>query len=237
MEHPMNSAKSAVVLAAALMLSSQATAQQNNELGWTMDRAIRQLDRQGSDLESVLSEVDVEWAGIAEDPDRIRSGRIYINARGEFRISVDQPKTRVILMKGNTVYHYDKEAARVDEYSLSRHKNRLEPYVPIGFTTTGKELEKDFLITFIGEEVIGDRRTLGLELTPESNRMREVVAKIQIWFDEASWLPARQVIMQAGGGATMTVDYRGTARNLTLNPDLFDDDWPRGTDRNNVRAR
>ena len=228
--------RTAVIALLALMMIPCASAQQNNELGWDMDRAIRQLDRQGSDFESVLAEVDVEWDGTAENPDRIRSGRIYINERGEFRINVDQPKSRVILLEGNTVHHYDKEAQRVDEYSLSRHKNRLEPYIPMGFTMTGKELEDDFLVTFIGEEVIGDRRTLGLELTPESDRMRAVIAKIQIWFDEASWLPARQVITQAGGGATLTVDYRGTARNLRLNPDLFDDDWPRGTDKNNVRA-
>jgi len=228
--------KIAAATLAAVALSPFVTAQQNNELNWTMDRAIRQLDRQGSDLESVLAEVDVDWSGQAEDPDRIRSGRIYINSRGEFRISVDQPRNRVILMEGNTVHHYDKEAARVDRYSLSRHKDRLEPYIPIGFTTTGKDLKDDFLVTFIGEEVIGDRRTLGIELTPESDRMRAVVAKIQVWFDEASWLPARQVITQAGGGATLTVDYRGTARNLSLNPDLFKDNWPRGTKRNNVRA-
>jgi outer membrane lipoprotein-sorting protein len=228
--------KLAVVSLTALLLSPTTWAQQNNELGWTMDRAIRQLDQQGSDFESVLAEVDVEWSGTADDPDRIRSGRIYINERGEFRINVDQPKNRVILMEGKTVHHYDKEAARVDRYSLSRHKNRLEPYIPMGFTMTGKALEQDFLVAFIGEEIIGDRRTLGLELTPESRRMREVVAKIQIWFDEASWLPARQVITQAGGAAALTVDYRGTARNLRLNPDLFDDNWPRGTDKNNVRA-
>ena len=232
----MNLAIPTAIALAAAASAPLAGAQENNELGWTMDRAIEQLDRQGSDLQSVLAEVDVDWTGPARGADRIQSGRIYINGRGEFRISVEQPKSRVILMEGNTVHHYDREAARVDEYSLSRHKDRLEPYIPIGFTTTGKDLEDDFLVTFIGEEMIGDRRTLGLELTPESNRMRAVVAKIQIWFDEASWLPARQVIIQAGGGATLTVDYRGTARNLNLNPDLFRDDWPRGTDRNNVRA-
>lgn len=218
----------------ALVLCMPAAAQ-NNELNWTMDRAVRQLDRQGSDLESVLSEVDVEWTGAAQDNDRIRSGRIYINERGEFRISADMPKKRTILKEGNSVHFYDPEAAKVDIYSLSRHKDRLEIYIPLGFSTTGKDLEDDFLVTFIGEETIGDRRTLGLELTPERDDVRAVVAKIRIWFDQASWLPARQEISNASGGATLTVNYSGTARNLDLNPELFRDDWPRGTDKNQVR--
>ena len=225
----------ATVATVMLGVAMPAAAQQN-ELNWTLERAIQQLDRQGSDVESVLAEVDVDWEGPTQGTDRIRSGRIYINDRGEFRITVRDPKYRIILKEGNSVHHYDAESSTVDVYSLSRHKDRLEVYIPIGFTITGEELEDDFLVTFIGEEVIGDRRTLGLELTPESKRMREVVAKIQVWFDEASWLPARQVISQAGGGATMTVNYRGMARNLSLNPDLFKDDWPRGTDKNNVRA-
>jgi outer membrane lipoprotein-sorting protein len=208
---------------------------QNNELNWTMERAVSQLDRQGSDLESVLAEVDVDWTGQAQGADRIRSGRIYINERGEFRISVEMPKKRTVLLEGNTLHFYDAEAATVDEYSLNRHKNRLEVYIPVGFSTTGKDLEDDFLVTFIGEETIGDRRTLGLELTPKRDNVREVVSKIQVWFDEASWLPARQIISSSAGGATLTVNYKGTARNLDLNPKLFDDNWPRGTKKNSVR--
>ena len=218
----------------ALAIAVPAVAQ-NNELNWTMDRAVRQLDRQGSDLESVLAEVDVEWSGSAQDADRIRSGRIYINDRGEFRITADMPKKRTILKEGNSVHFYDPEAQQVDTYSLNRHKDRLEVYIPLGFTITGKDLEDDFLVTFIGEETIGDRRTLGLELTPERDSVRAVVSKIRIWFDEASWLPARQEISHTSGGSTLTVNYSGTARNLDLNPDLFRDDWPRGTEKNNVR--
>lgn len=93
--------------------ASVAVSAQQNELAWTMERAVKQLDRQGSDLETVLADVDL-------------SG-------------------------------------------------------------------------------------------------------IQIWIDEALWLPARQVISQAAGGQTLTVTYRGTARNLDLNRDLFNDKWPRGS--------
>ena len=207
---------------------------QENELNWTMERAVRQLDRQGSDLESVLAEIDVNWTGSAQG-DRLHNGRIYFNNRGEFRVTNDSPNNGVVMLEGNTLHFYDADAATVNEYSLSRHKNRLETYLPLGISTTGKDLERDFLVSFIGEETIGDRRTLGLELTPESDSVRAVVSRIQIWFDEASWLPARQIITQGSGGSTLTINYTGTARNLDLNPDLFNDDWPRGTEKNSVR--
>jgi outer membrane lipoprotein-sorting protein len=101
--------------------------------------------------------------------------------------------------------------------------------MPLGFSTTGRDLEKDYLVTFIGEDNIGGRRVLGLELTPTSNSLRAMISKIQIWFDQASWLPARQIISHTSGTGTLTITYSGTARNLNLNPDLFRADWPRGT--------
>ena len=218
----------AIFLLLTLAATTVASAQQN-ELGWTMERAIKQLDRQGSDFESVLAEVEVNSSEAETDPLQIESGRIYLNARGEFRLNANTPVKGTILLDRSTVYHYDPQAQIVKEYSLSKHKDRLEAFIPLGFSTTGKDLDEDFLVTFIGEDTIGDRRTLGLELTPKSDKMRAVVSRIQIWVDESSWLPARQVISRAGGGQELTITYSGTARNLALNPDLFDDDWPRGT--------
>ena len=135
-------------------------------------------------------------------------------------------------MQGNTVSYYNSTLARVDEYRLSSNKSRLEPFIPLGFSTTGKDLDRDYLVTFIGEEVnAGQRRLLGLELTPKSDSLRAVVARMQIWVDEASWLPARQVITYGNGQQTLTITYSGLARNLNLNPDLFKADWPRGTQK------
>ena len=202
---------------------------QSNELQWTMERAVKQLDRQGSDLESVLSDAKITWAGPDAAGDQPQSGRVYFSSRGELRISPTKAGAPVLLMVGRTVHYHDSAASQVREYSLNKHKNRIEPFLTLGFTLTGKNMEKDFLVTFVGEDSAGDRRVLGLELTPKSNDVRAVMSKITLWFDEASWLPAKQVIEKAGAAGTLTVEYSGTARNLQLNPDLFSASWPRGT--------
>ena len=220
-------ASSALLFAA----TGAAVQAQQNELGWTMDSAVKQLDRQGSDMESVLAEVVIDYSGGDESLDRVKAGRIYINSRGEVRLSASDPEGLVVLMENRTVHYYYPNESRVDEYSLSKHPGRLEQFVPLGFSTTGRDLDRDFLVTFIGEESSDGRRLLGLELTPKSDDLRAVVARMQIWVDEASWLPARQVITRSAGQDTLTINYSGTARNLSLNPKLFDDDWPRGTDK------
>ena len=92
-------------------------------------------------------------------------------------------------------------------------------------------MQDRYLITIIGEEELGDTRTLVLELTPERDAERAVVGKIKLWIDQASWMPRRQEFSSTGDGVTTTLDYTDMARNLRLNPDLFDDDWPKGTDK------
>ena len=218
-----------MVITGALLVATSGFAQQN-ELNWTMERAIKQLDHQGEDFESMLAEADVKWEKM-DGSSRIIQGRIFMNKDGDFRLTEKSPKTGTVMLHRKTFYDYDPATSVVKEYSLSKHKNRLEPYVRLGFSLTGKDLQRDFLVSFIGEKEVSGRRALGLELTPKKDSLRAVIAKIELWVDEASWLPAQQVISQAAGGETMTITYTGMAKNLSLNPDLFKVDWPKGTDK------
>lgn len=205
------------------------TGAQENELGWTMDSAIKQLDRQGDDLKTVLAQVKIEWSGSEKGLDRIMHGRIYMNKKGDFRIAGEAPDKRVLLLEGRTLHTYDPALSQVTEVNLRRNEKRLERYIPVGFTVTGRDLKDDYLVTFLGEGEIGERRTLTLELTPKRDATRAVVSKIVIWFDQASWLPVRQRMFRTASAETLTINYTGTARNLNLNPDLFRDRWPKGT--------
>ena len=118
---------------------------------------------------------------------------------------------------------------------LVERADRLEPFLRLGFTTTGKDLKDDFLLTSMGERDIGDSRTLGLELTPENEKTRTVMGRAQLWIDQASWMPTQQVLSSTATGEILTVTYTHTARNLALNPDLFKAKWPRGTDKDKVK--
>jgi outer membrane lipoprotein-sorting protein len=201
----------------------------DNELRWTIKSAVTQLDRQGGDFASALADVGASWSTApAADADQLLAGRFFINKDGDFRL---EHAGGVILRQGSTVHYFKSAAATVNDYRLGRHKERLESYLALGFGLTGKDLNDSYLVTYIGEEKSAERRLLGLELTPKRESDRAVISKIDLWVDQASGLPARQVIAQAGGGAVLTLTYTGMARNLKLNPDLFYSNWPRGTKR------
>jgi len=136
-----------------------------------------------------------------------------------------------VLLNSKYMYVYEPGRALVEEYQLSKHPERLAPYARLGFSTTGEELRRDYLVTLLRDDAIGDRRVLALELTPKDDEVRQDVRKIQLWIDQASWLPVTQVIDHTSNGETLTVNYANTSRNLKLNTSLFDDNWPKGTQK------
>ena len=48
----------------AALACSQAFAQQKNELGWTMDSVIDQLEKQGREFDTAWADVEIEWSPI-----------------------------------------------------------------------------------------------------------------------------------------------------------------------------
>lgn len=204
-----------------------------NELGWTLDSALKQVDRQSKDFSSLLAEVTVVTTDASGKVTRERAGRMYMNKDGDMRLAVGDGSGQVVLVSRSEVQEYDPAKKQVVHYSLSRHKERLEPYARLGFTNTGKDLTDDYLVTMLGEDHIRGERTLQLQLTPKKDSQRQVVGSVTIWINEASWMPMRQVIEEVSNGEVLTVDYQGAARNLNLNPGLFRSNWPRGTKRVN----
>jgi outer membrane lipoprotein-sorting protein len=217
-----------MALTAALLTGNAAWAQAP-AINWSLDSAIRQIERQANDFETGMARV--ETVRTADDGSEISrsTGTGFIHKDGDMRYNIDGGQL-VTFVDKHTVSNYNAETKTVEEYSLRKHKDRLEPFARLGFSTTGKDMERDYLITIIGEEEIGGARTVVMELTPESNSVRETVRLVRLYIDQASWMPVRQVFKSTRDGTTLTITYTGMARNLDLKSDLFRDRWPRGTE-------
>lgn len=213
---------------AACVLLASVTLADMPGIDWDLDDAIRQLDRQADNFESAMARVKYSATDMNGATVESHAGNGFINEDGEIRYSQDGGE-RIMLVDRYSVQDYDSTTGTVHEYSFSKHKDRLEPFYRLGFSISGRDIQDRYLVTIIGEQQIGDKRTLVLELTPERDAERAVVGKIKLWIDQSSWMPRRQEFSSTGNGITITLDYTSMARNLRLNPDLFDDDWPRGT--------
>jgi outer membrane lipoprotein-sorting protein len=198
------------------------------EINWSLDSAVRQIERQAKDFKTAMARVElVETREDGTEVDRVM-GTVFVRADGKTRYNIDGEQY-VTFVDRSAVSEYNATAGTVEEYSLRKHKNRLEPFARLGFSATGSDMKRDYLLTVLGEEEIGSHRTIVLELTPQRDGVRETVRLVRLYIDQASWMPVRQVFKSTRDGTTLTMTYTGMARNLALKTELFQNKWPRGT--------
>jgi outer membrane lipoprotein-sorting protein len=116
----------------------------------------------------------------------------------------------------------------VEEYNLGKNRSMVDQYLLLGFGTKSENLRKSYDIAISGEEDLDQRKTVVLELTPKSAEVRAQIVKIQMWIDEASWLPIQQKFYEATAGDYVIFHYTKIKENLKLGDSIFKQDWPKG---------
>ncbi len=198
--------------------------------GQTLEGVFRQMDAQAKNFHSVSAEIERTKVTVVVNDKSTESGSILV--RGDrMLLELKVPDPRTILRTGDTLFIYTPGLKRVEEYNLGKNRALLDQFLLLGFGTDSHEMQKSYLVTLLREEKIDDRKTVQLELTPKLEAVRSQISKIQIWLDEASWLPVQQEFFEAGSGDYSIVKYSKVVRNPGLSDSQFKPHWPKGTAR------
>jgi outer membrane lipoprotein-sorting protein len=198
--------------------------------GWTVQSILRQLDEQARDFRGLAADVERTKVTVVVNDRSTEDGTILV--RGDkMLLDMKTPDARTILRNGDNLYIYTPGLKRVEEYNLGKNRSLVDQFLLLGFGTGGKELEKGYLIAVLREEKLDDKKTIELELTPKSQQVRDQIAKIEIWLDEATWLPVQQQFVEAGSGDYSLVHYSKVVRNPNIPDSEFKPHWPKGTEK------
>jgi len=203
-------------------------AEAQNRGNWSLATVLRQLDAEAKNFHSLSADVERTKVTVVVNDRSTETGTILV--RGDkMRLDMKAPDARTILRTGDAVYVYTPGLKRVEEYDLGKNRAVADQFLKLGFGTSGKELEKSYLVTLLGEAPIDDRKTVDLELTPKSSEVRNEFSKIQIWFDESTWLPVQQQLYETGSGDYEIVHYSKIVKNPGIPDTQFKPHWPSGT--------
>src|SRR6266852_7841993 len=223
--------RTAVLLCAAAASTTLSTfagrgpSQQNNG---TLENVLKQLDTQAADFHSLTEDHERTKVTVVVNDKSTESGRILVRQDGKMRIELTQPDARTILRDGDNFYIYNPKIRRVEEYNLGKKKSVVDQFLLLGFGTSGKSLTESYAITMGGEETLDNHKVVLLELAPKTDEVKRQLSKIQLWLDEATWLPVQQQFFETGSGDYFIIRYKNIARNVRL-PDIeFKPHWPRG---------
>ena len=214
----------------ALVFSASRTAFGQARGGVTMETVLRQLDAAARTFHGLSADVERTKVTVVVNDKSTDTGTILV--RGDkMLMDMKPPDARTVLRTGDNLFIYTPGLKRVEEYDLGKNRALVEQFLLLGYGSSGAELEKRYTITLVGEDKIDDKKVVELELVPKSDDVRNQISKIQIWFDESSWLPAQQQFFETGSGDYFIVRYSNIVKNPPIADSRFKPHWPKGTER------
>ena len=122
---------------------------------WTLEGVLRQLDAQDKTFHSLSADVERTKVTVVVNDRSTETGSILV--RGDkMLLQMKAPDARTILRTGDTLYLYTPGLKRVEEYNLGKNRTLVDQFLLLGFGTSGKELQKSYLITLMGEPMLDD---------------------------------------------------------------------------------
>ena len=194
---------------------------------WTTESALEMMDRSAKDFRSLTADLEnTKYTAVVKDTST-ETGQIWVRHDQKMRIDITKPEPRTMLRTGNSLFLYNPKLNRVEEYDLGKNGSMVDQYARLGFGTRSEDLKKSYEVNVTGEEEVDHKKTVVVELTPKSEQMRSQVTKVQMWVDEASWLPIQQKFFETGAGDYILFHYTNMMKNLKINESEFKQNWPK----------
>ena len=221
-----------LVAAAALGMPFAGPVVQGGAQGpWTLADILRQVDRGAREFQSLTADVERTKVTVVVNDHSTESGQIRVRRDAKMRIDLTSPDARTILRTGDRLFIYNPKIRRVEEYDLSKHRALVDQFLLLGFGTSANSLRNSYLITVEAEETLGTQKVVRLQLTPKADEVRREISRIELWLDEATWLPAQQKFYETGSGDYFLIRYTNVARNVPIADARFQPSWPSGVTR------
>ena len=206
------------------------------EKQWTTDGVLAMMDKSARDFHTLTADIEhIKYTDVVKDTST-EIGKLLVRRDEKMRIEFFKPDRRTILRTGDSLFVFTPKINRVEEYDLGKNRDLVDQYVLLGFGTKSDNVRKSYDVNVIGETELDNKKTVQIELIPKSDQMRKQIAKIQMWIDEASWLPIQQKFFESGSQDYLIFHYTNVMKNLKIGDNQFKQDWPKGVTRTKPRS-
>lgn len=203
---------------------------------WTTDSVLGMMDKSARDFHTLSADIEhTKYTDVVKDTST-ETGKLFVRRDEKMRIDFMQPDRRTILRNGDSLFVFMPKINRVEEYDLGKNREMVDQYVLLGFGTKSENVRKSYLVSLVKETELDHKKVALLELTPKSDQVRKQIAKIQMWVDEASWLPIQQKFFESGSEDYLIFHYTNVMKNLKIGDSQFKQDWPKGVTRTKPRS-
>ena len=188
-----------------------------------LEAILSSMDRAAADFRS--AQTDFVWDQYQKvvDEHDIQKGTMYFRRQGgevQMAADVSSPAKKYVLFSGGMVSVYVPSAEQVTEYNAGKNKADFETFLVLGFGGSGHDLQNSFDVKYAGMEQVQGVNAGKLELTPKSQKVRNMFATITLWIDPARGVSVQQKLLEPSGDYRVAV-YTNIQLNKKLNDSVF----------------
>lgn len=136
-------------------------------------------------------------------------GRVDFTGPNQKMVSIRERELQVFYPKSNNLELYD----------VGKYGDQLDQFLLLGFSTSGKELQRNYHVRLIGTETVAGKVTNHLELIPKAKQAQEIFKKADVWLAQDANHPVQEKIHKNDQDYTLI-----TYSDIKLNPPLNDKD-------------
>ena len=193
-----------------------------------LESVLENMDRRSGDLRSMSANiVQKKWTDILEEFDQEERGEFHFLREKEaihLRRDLTEPGRSTLLINDGKGIFYQPLLKQANRYDLGARKDRAE-FLLLGFVSKKDALREAYSIRWLGPEMVGDRQTYALELTPRSGKVSAFFSRIVLWVDGRLWVPIQQKLVEPTRDYLL-IRFEDVRLNLNLPASRFDLELP-----------
>jgi len=124
---------------------------------------------------------------------------------------------RVVSFQGKSLKIYYPNTKEVQEYAVGKNADVLNQFLLLGFGSSGKDLQANYVISEKGSETIAGRNTTRLQLIPKDPELKSKLSEVELWIPSDATYPLQQKFSESKASG----NYRQvTYSDVQINPEM-----------------
>jgi outer membrane lipoprotein-sorting protein len=198
-----------------------------------LQRILNQMDAAGKTLKSFKARFSqTKYTAILKEFDKPETGVFYYarTKKGSplVRQEATRPGIKILTVKEDKAIFYQPAIKQAKIINLGSYKNIAE-YLAIGIGQSPAKLEKDFYLSYQGNESINGEPCAILLLKPRNDKIASRFSSITLWVRKSNGILVQNKFMEPSGDYTL-LTFSEEKLNAKIPDSMFEQKLPKDVD-------
>ena len=194
-----------------------------------LNSVLGKLDAASAKFKSAQADITWDNVQVAPLPDTdTQAGTVLFERSGgqlemalHLKSDNGKPVEKDLVYSSGLLKLYEPRLKQLQVFKAGNNRSQLDTFLTLGFGGSGKDLDKNWTVTYVGTESVDGVSAAKLQLVPRDASVANTVAKAFLWINSENGSAVRQQFFDPSGNYRM-VSYRNVRQNAPVSSGAFE---------------